>query len=342
MAHMKVKVTSEKADTSLLPTFLNEYPIVLKASSAFGHLAEVSRFLRVRRKAGHADFDMFAFIMAFFCVTDRAWKFKQFYYETKPYKTVLAQLTGRARWPSSSSVSRYLSVVTTGAARKFGRWMARVCASDSSLLRRKEAASKDTHGSEWHFFDFDYQVETTGVRRLPVGETYPPAMRLTPGAPSTTSVDHRRRRYECGYLQHRGTSLWLGATVNPAGSQRMAVGLQEASRRVVDVCAAAEIPRDRAVLRVDGAGGNGPCVQACHEAGVRLLTRLSCYELFDHPELARRVATAAWTPCAVAIAGRGGRRRSSARCGFGRIRRCCHRSCCRRRSANRRFPCGLS
>lgn len=94
-------------------------------------------------------------------------------------------------------------------------------------------------------------------------------------------------------LQHAGSGLWLGKWTAPGNGDWRNYG-HKAIARVREVCTTAGLCYERALIRVNGEGGNTPFITGCQEAGLRCLTRIAAYELLDIPAICLHLNAAVW------------------------------------------------
>lgn len=94
-------------------------------------------------------------------------------------------------------------------------------------------------------------------------------------------------------LQHAGSGLWLGMWTAP-GNGDWRNYRHKAIARVREVCTTAGLCYERALIRVDGEGGNTPFITGCQEAGLRCLTRITAYEHLDIPAICLHLNAAVW------------------------------------------------
>jgi hypothetical protein len=94
-------------------------------------------------------------------------------------------------------------------------------------------------------------------------------------------------------LQHAGSSVWLDLQAAPGnGDDRAELG--RALDVVVETLDTLGAPRERALVRTDGAFGHVPGITAARERGLPFLSRLTRPKLLDQPEVRRRLAEATW------------------------------------------------
>lgn len=141
-------------------------------------------------------------------------------------------------------------------------------------------------------FDYDHQRITVGQRRLPAGPAYPPPVRLATGSPED-GRERRVRHYDLGVIRQSGAGLWLGGLITRSCGV-MSTDLVEVIPVVRRYCAQNGFAPERTLLRLDNAGGNQPCLWACHQAQLPVLVRTTWYDLLAHPAIHRQLATGAW------------------------------------------------
>lgn len=297
MASHQVSVTDGSGDFTQLPDWATQYVVLVQVLTARGWLAEAAALLQVARQGGYAGLDILVFLLAMFCWPrpDRRTRAIKAFSEACSFcRERLAGVADRKCWPTQGAVSRFLSAVPAGAMlHKLG---ARLLSQGiGPLAAHPDAQTIDTLGKSWHVFDFDPTVVAVRQRGLPEGEDLPPAVRRVcrvaePGYPG------RKRGeviFSLGALQHAGTALWTQVCA-VTGNAKVSAMLAEVLGTIRPWLAAAGATCERALVRVDGAGGNLPSFQAFFDHGLYFLTRLARYEFLQQPDVQAHLQQVRW------------------------------------------------
>jgi len=257
-------------------------------------LVPLTERARIRREGGYAGFDVLLFFVFFFA--GGVSKGVRTYWEddARFFGGQLAAVGGRKRLASPASLSRALSAVEFEDTRTFGPWLLREVAGTEGVMRHPAAMTWDAISQPWHVFDFDPTVHTLRQRALPAGDDLPKTIRrcveLAPGYSGRKRGDTQLHR---STLQHTGSSVWLDLQVAPGnGDTRAELG--HALDVVAETVDALGAPRERALVRADGAFGHVPGITAARERGLAFLSRLTRPNLLDKPVVRRRLAESTW------------------------------------------------
>jgi hypothetical protein len=269
---------------------------------ATGAIEQITDRLRIQREGGYVGVDLVLFVL--FYLTARVdGGLKGFGEKVRSWRSRLGALGGRRKLPSPSSVSRILGATNDAHTQDLSEWLLFDACGAADVLSHPSVLTRDARGNPWHTFDLDPTVTVLRQRAVAEGDDLPAAQRhsdeASPGYPGRKRGDVQISRMT---LQHAGSSLWLGAWVG-SGNGDWRESSQAAILRVRSICDRLEHSAERALVRVDGAGGNVPLFTACQEAGVHYVTRWSQYEVLDDDEIRRHLNGSAWF--AVASSGSG-------------------------------------
>jgi hypothetical protein len=220
---------------------------------------------------------------------------RKFWDTVRPCKRNVAAIAGRKQLASPASVSRALSAVEPGLLRPAAEWLLSEGAGIDEVLRHPAVQTYDARGEGWQVFDFDPTVTTLRHRALPEGEDLPVARRrsVRTAAPGYSGRKRGDVQFRRGTLQHAGSSAWLQVMLGPGNGDGRAE-LAAALEVVVRTCKRLEHPLARSLLRMDGAFGWVPYLAACRAQGVPFVTRLTRPEMFEQPEVLRRLREGTW------------------------------------------------
>jgi len=255
---------------------------------------EATDRLRIQREGGYAGIDAFVFLTHYFA-SGLDTGIKEFSELAREHHKQLAAVGERKRLPTQASMSRILAAVEAERVQEFGSWLLRDAPGVLDVLQHPSVLTRDAVGEGWHVFDWDPTVTTLRHRALPVFDGTPAARRRSeslaePGYPGRKRGDVQFSR---ATLQHAGSGLWLGIEMAP-GNGALRDAFHSAIQQVIATCEDAEVQRDRAILRADGAAGNVPFITACVEAGVPYITRLAHYQLLEDQSVVQHLNEAAW------------------------------------------------
>jgi hypothetical protein len=284
---------TKKTKTDRLPSWAHEGAGLVQWLQATGTLNDLASRLQIQRQGGYVGLDLVLFLL--FLLTARLdGGIKGFAAQGQPHRSQLAALAARRSLPTPASVSRILGVVADSHTHDLAPWLLLQACHAKPLLEHPSVRTRDTHADGWHVFDLDPRITVLRQRALPQGQDLPAAQRrshqLLPGYPG-------RKRGEVQFsrltLQHAGSSLWMGLWMAP-GNGQWREHSHAAIQQVASVCDELAHPKERALVRVDGVGGNVPFITACQEAGIHYLTRGSNYGLLEQPELRAHLDASDW------------------------------------------------
>ncbi len=252
------------------------------------------RFHINRKAGGYVAPDFVLFLLLFFAFSTRL-SLKDFGKRTAPYRRELGALCERVSLATPSSLSRGLQRVTPEQVRELMPWLLTEACNARDVLRHPAAADYDTQGQRWDVFDWDGTRKGIRQRALVDDADYPAAER--PGAQLGRPGYTGRKRGELvlgrAVLSHTGSGLWIYEH-QTAGHAETVEGLTDALDALVQTLHYAELPRDRAVLRYDGGGGNVPSLCAIRSRDIVPLVRLATYTLLHDPDITETLQQARW------------------------------------------------
>lgn len=285
----------QKSETEL-PGWAGEGALLAQWLEQQGKWAEVAERFQVVRPGPccYEGIDIFLFFLLFFAGKE-GWSIRQFGEEAAGYRHQLAALGHRREFPTPSSVSRFLSVVTPEVTQGLAPWLLLKGCEARAVLRHPAAASYDTQGEAWHLYDWDGTSTVLRHRALPTDPALPPCRRRSAAMarPGYTGRKRGEVKFSRATLQHAGTGLWLDL-VTEAGRADIAAKLPSALQAIRATCEYADLPLSKAVLRADGAGGNVPWISACQQASIHYLCRSAHYGFLEDPDLMAALAKASW------------------------------------------------
>lgn len=271
-------------------------PALLFESLGEEWVEQVTRTGVLLRKSGF-QFDALLLYFLSFLLSGRTSLKAQCESLARPAGLLLARFAGLIKFPTQSSLSRALRGVQLEKLEQIVDWLlVRSHSHAAAFLRHRLCACLDSYGGRWQLFDLDPTV--TGLRQRYVhddDDECPPAVRdcegfAAPGYAGRKRADVIIKRTA---LQHVSSSLWIGSWLREGGG-----GARDTFPRAIDAlartCEFAEIPLDRAILRVDGEGSGVPFLAAYQQVGLHYLTRCTHDGLFEELDLPALEATPAW------------------------------------------------
>ncbi len=294
MTEQRKIVFGKRVANERLPEWANSGVVIIEWLRQQGLWEKATDRLRIQREGGYAGIDALVFFIYYFASGLRL-GVKEFSDHAREFHKQLAAVGQRQRLPTQASISRILAAADTACACEFGSWLLQTAPGVTEVLRHPSVLTRDGVGEGWHVFDWDPTVTTLRHRALPVFDGMPEGRRRSealakPGYPGRKRGDVQFSR---ATLQHAGSGLWLGIEMSP-GNGTLRGAFQSALRQVVAACEQAEVPMNRTILRADGAAGNVPFITACAETGVRYITRLAHYRVFQNKSIVEHLNDAVW------------------------------------------------
>lgn len=294
MSERKRVVHEERSNSARVPDWASAGVVLIEWLRGEGLWGQLTERLKIQREGGYPGIDAFVFLIYLFTSGLRL-GVKEFGERARKCHGQLAAVGERARLPTQASMSRILAAVSPEMLKEFGPWLLREAAGTRAVLNHPSVLTRDAEGAGWHVFDWDPTITTLRHRALPVFENMPQANRRSeslaaPGYPGRKRGDVQFSR---GTLQHAGSGLWLGIEMGPGnGAHRHAVS--SAIEQVVATCEGAGLPKEKALLRMDGAAGNVPAITGCIKAALHFVTRLAHYHLLENDAVKRHLNEAQW------------------------------------------------
>lgn len=294
MAENRRVVFGDAPSTERLPDWSRDGALTIEGMRASGAWNEAQERLQIQREGGYAGIDALQFLIYFFGA-GLGIGVKELSQRARPYHKEMAAIGGRRRLPTQSSMSRLLSAAQAEDVREFGAWLLREAPGLQTVLNHPSALTRDALGAGWHVFDWDPTVTTLRHRALPVFDDMPDGRRRSAGMAEPGYPGRKRGdvQFSRATLQHAGSALWLGVRTAP-GNGEVREAFHSGIDDVVATCQHADLPPDRAIIRADGVAGNVPFITACHEGGVRYITRLAHYQLLQDPKIVEHLNQGAW------------------------------------------------
>lgn len=304
MARSSIQVTYKSTDGERIPDALTEGATLLMDLGSRGRLDDIGQRVRIRRQGGYCGLDVWVLLFVFF-TTGASQGVRTFWDKLRRHVLQLGALAGRRSLPAPASLSRALDVVELDLLRgEPARWLLTGSSDADVVLEHPAVQTYDACGDGWHVFDLDPTVTTLHHRALPNADELPEPRRRSEhtGAPGHSGrkrgdIQHRRVT-----VQHAGSGLWVHAHLSPGNGEGVA-DFERALDSIVATCARLEHPLSHAVVRMDGEYGHVPSFTACRERQLPFLTRLNRAQLYEDPEVLKRLRSAVWHRVPDSLAG---------------------------------------
>ena len=214
-----------------------------------------------------------------------------FYQRLQPFAGPFMALFERDRLPSHSARSRFLAALTAAPIEAL-----RTLFLDDLLSRPLTNNSNEKHtgglmdraGEEWVVFDIDGTREAARQRALPQTEDLPSAFRRLDEvcAPGYTGRKRGQVVRTRTVISQAHSFQWLGSFGN-RGNGRYREELRQGLSAIGHYQAAHHLPKERALLRLDGQYGTAAVLADL--AGFAYVTRGKEYTVLDHPLVQARL-----------------------------------------------------
>jgi hypothetical protein len=279
---VSIQTSSESAPST--PSWFGEVALMAAYLRKQGVLTKISERVRfARRRFGHYEvIDFLAVLFGYAISGERT--LEAFYQRLQPFAVPFMAWFERDQLPARSTLSRFLAALTevpVAALRTLflDDLLSRPLSSDSN--EKPIGGLTDRVGNAWVVFDIDGTREAARQRALPQTEDRPPAFRrlddvCAPGYRGRKRGQVVRTRT---VVSQAHNFQWLGSFGN-RGNGLYRVELRQA-------LAAYQLPKERALLRLDGQYGTGAVLTDL--AGFAFVTRGKEYAVLDHPLVQARL-----------------------------------------------------
>lgn len=296
MAKQTVSVTSPKADDVRLPSWAGQYVLWVRWLRDRGLLKMIGETLKVYRPGGYPGLDGFLFLLGMYSWSRSERKglsMSDFDEACAFCRSALAAVADRKHFVGQSVMSRLLAAVPAGEMLlNFG---AKILSCDVSGLASHPAAQVfDALGQACGVYDFDMSSIVLRERGLPHGDDLPePVRRAVMAQAGHPGRQRGEVQINGGYLQHAASGLWVQMSV-ASGNGSMSAMLLEVLPYLQGWRQSAGLDLQVPIVRVDGAGGYMPSLNAFSKNAVDFLVRLTCYGLLDRPAISEWLDHASW------------------------------------------------
>jgi hypothetical protein len=240
-----------------------------------------------RRRFGHYEvIDFLAVLFGYAISGERT--LEAFYERLQPFAVPFMALFERDRLPSRSALSRFLAALTSAPVDALRTLFLDDLESRPLTHDKQTDGLADRVGNTWVVFDIDGTREAARQRALPQTEDLPPAFRrlddvCAPGYKGRKRGQVVRTRT---VISQAHSFPWLGSFGNQ-GNGRYREELRQGLSAIGRYQAAHRLPKERALLRLDGQYGTGAVLADL--AGFTFVTRGKEYTVLDHPLVQARL-----------------------------------------------------
>jgi hypothetical protein len=270
------------------PSWFGEVALLaqhLRKQDLLTKICERVRF--ARRRFGHYDVIDFVAVLFGYAISGER-TLEAFYKHLHPFAPAFMALFGRDRLPAHSTLSRFLAALTWEPVEVLRTLFLEDLLARQLCKEEHLCGLTDRMGNQWRVFDIDGTREAARQRALPKAPQLPlPQRRLDEVcAPGYTG----RKRGEI--VRTRTTVLqahshqWLGTFGHP-GNGEYRKELRRAVEMVQSYLRVRQLPKERALLRLDGLYGTGAVLVDL--LGFAFVMRGKDYRLLDLPVVQARL-----------------------------------------------------
>ena len=283
---VKIQTTSESNPSP--PAWFGEVVLISRSLQKHGVLSKITEYVRFARKrfGRYKVIDFLAVLFGYAISGEHT--LEAFYERLQPFAGAFMALFDRDRLPSRSALSRFLAALTQASVEAV-----RTLFLDDLLARpltpdKQTGGLVDRAGHRWVVIDIDGTREAARQRALPKGDDLPPAFRrlddvCAPGYTGRKRGEVVRTRTT---VSQAHSYQWLGSFGN-RGNGRYREELRKGLAALRRYLAAAQLPQERTLLRLDGQYGTGAVLSDV--AGFAFVTRGKDYTILDHPLIQARL-----------------------------------------------------
>jgi hypothetical protein len=270
------------------PSWFGE--VVLMAAHLRKHdvLTKIAERVRVaRRRFGRYEvIDFLAILFGYAISRERT--LEAFYERLQPFAVPFMALFERDRLPARSTLSRFLAALTEAPVDALRSLFLDDLLSRPLSHDKQTGELADRTGNAWVVFDLDGTREAARQRALPQTEDLPAAFRRLDEvcAPGYTGRKRGQVVRTRTVVSQAHKFQWLGSFGN-RGNGLYRVELRQALAAIGRYLAAYQLPKARALLRLDGQYGTGAVLSDL--ADFAFVTRGKEYTVLDHPLIQARL-----------------------------------------------------
>lgn len=257
------------------------------------------------RRSDAASLSMaIAYLVAFFCSSNHDYGLRGFGQRLRPYAKRLAAAVGLERLPSSSAVSTLLNDVTPVQAAAACTALFKCSGVGSVLGDHRSTLVTDRLGNAYTVVDVDPTVLALRQRALPEDDDLPEPVRDSDSlaAPGYSGRHRGDVIVSACRTQMTGSGMWSALSLQ-AGNTALAPALRKAMQQMAaqnDCAAGRAWP---VIVRIDGAGGNVPCLVQLRDANTLFVVRSAHYSILAHADVLQYLDVGPWQPVVDSLSG---------------------------------------
>jgi hypothetical protein len=291
IADGSVIIQTSSASVPSTPSWFGEVVLMAAHLRKHGVLTKISEQVRFTRRRGvcYEVIDFLAILFGYAISGERT--LEAFYERLQPFAGPFMALFERDRLPARPTLSRFLAALTAESVDALRSLflddlLSRLPSNDSNA--KQTGGLADRAGNVWVVFDVDGTREAASPRALPQTEDLPPSFRrldevCAPGYRGRKRGQVVRTRT---VISQAHNFQWLGSFGN-RGNGLYREELRRALAAIGRYLAAYQLPKERALLRLDGQYGTGAVLSDL--AGFAFVTRGKAYTVLDHPLVQARL-----------------------------------------------------
>ena len=253
-----------------------------------GILSKINERVRfARRRFGHFEVIDFVAVLFGYAISGER-TLETFYERLLPFAVPFMALFERDRLPSRSALSRFLAALTEAPVEALRTLFLDDLESRPLTHDKQTGNLLDRAGNAWVVFDIDGTREAARQRALPKSEDLPPPFRRLDDVCAAGYTGRKRGQVvrTRTVISQAHSFQWLGSFGN-RGNGRYREELRKALSAIGRYQAAHQLPKERALLRLDGQYGTGAVLSDL--AGFAFVTRGKDYTVLDHPLVQARL-----------------------------------------------------
>src|SRR5229473_2858978 len=261
IAYSPISIQTAEHSSPLPPPWFGEVVLMvghLRKPGVLNAITQQVRFAR-RRFGRYEVIDFVAVLFGYAISGERT--LETFYQALQPFAVPFMALFGRKLLPSHSALSRFLASFPWAATETLRRLFLADLLSRPLTPENQTGELLDRCSESWLVFDIDGTREAARQRALPTGEELPePARRLeevcAPGYTGRKRGEVVRTRT---VVSQAHSHQWLGS-FGHKGNGRYREELRRAVEAIETYLEAHQLPKARALLRLDGQYGTGAVI----------------------------------------------------------------------------------
>jgi hypothetical protein len=288
IADPSVIIQSSSQTVPRPPTWFGEVVLIVTHLRTQGILSKICERIRFAR-ARFGRYEVIDFLAVLFGYAISGERTLEAFYEVlSPFAVPFMALFGRDQMPSRSALSRFLAALTQPVVEALRTLFLEDGLARPLCAEAQEAGLLDRQGTHWIVFEIDGTREAARQRALPQRDDLPaPHRRLdevcAPGYTGRKRGEVVRTRTT---VNQAHSFQWLGSFGN-RGNGRYREELRQATSAIDSYLAAQHLPRERALVRLDGQYGTGAVL--ADVADFSFVTRGKDYAVLNRPEIQTRL-----------------------------------------------------